>query len=274
MMFFLKIFLLAFIVHTFLWAFPKTENVPGGIALLKLGHVNEEAPTVTFGEEKAMLIHDGNKGWLALIGVPLDAKSGEKKVDVKFGNKTLVKTFTVNNKKYKEQHITLKSNKRVNLSQEDLDRHYKEKKKMTSALSEYSESVRPDLEFLLPVEGRTSGNFGLRRFYNKQPRNPHKGLDIAANRGTPVKAASDGKVLLTGDLFFNGNTVVIDHGRGLISMYCHLNSIAKKEGEMIKKGEILGTVGSTGRSTGPHLHFGVYMSGTWINPELFIGEQL
>ena len=125
---------------------------------------------------------------------------------------------------------------------------------------------------LQPVEGRYSSPFGLRRFFNEQARKPHSGLDIVANEGTPVRAAADGVVINTGNYFFNGNTVFIDHGQGLITMYCHLNRIDVSDGQQVKRGDLIGGVGSTGRVTGAHLHWSVLLNGTLVNPELFLSK--
>ena len=125
-------------------------------------------------------------------------------------------------------------------------------------------------EFIRPVAGRDSGRFGLRRILNGQQRQPHSGMDIAAATGTPVKVVAPGRVIYTGNLFFSGNVVYVDHGGGLISMYAHLNQIKVKNGEVLGQGDYLGAVGSTGRATGSHLHWSVYLNGTAINPALFL----
>jgi len=112
------------------------------------------------------------------------------------------------------------------------------------------------------------------RFFNDQPRQPHAGLDIAASQGTAVKAPADGYVISTGEYFFNGNTVFIDHGQGMITMYCHLNHIDVKTGQHIKRGELIGTVGQTGRATGAHLHWSVILNRTMVDPELFLQNRM
>ena len=128
--------------------------------------------------------------------------------------------------------------------------------------------------FIVPVEGKISGHFGNQRIFNGTPKSPHSGTDIAAPEGTPVKASGDGKVILSGkNYFYTGNMVIIDHGQGLQTIYAHLKEAKVKEGDLVSKGEIIGTVGKTGRATGPHLHWGASLNNVRFRPHSLLNIQ-
>ena len=249
---------------------PIESTVPGGIAIIKLDQTSNMAPSVTYNNKPVMVIkHEGS--WHALVGIPLRAKAGKHSITSKLGGNNKAYNFSVNDKAYETQHITIKDKRKVTPNEEDLKRIRAEKKKINAALAHwddtfYAESVQLDL----PAQGQLSSPFGLRRFFNKQPRNPHSGIDIAASKGTPITAPANGKVILTGDFFFNGNSVFLDHGQGLITMYCHMDTIAVEVGDMINRGEEIGTIGMTGRVTGPHLHWSVSMNDARIDPNLIV----
>jgi len=120
--------------------------------------------------------------------------------------------------------------------------------------------------FLLPVQGRITTRFGTGRVLNGKPRSSHSGVDISGKKGKSVKGSNDGRVLLADDFYLSGKTVVVDHGWGVSTIYAHLDRIDVREGQDVKRGQVLGTVGSTGRSTGPHLHFGAFIRGSKVDP--------
>lgn len=158
--------------------------------------------------------------------------------------------------------------RKVTPSDSDLAAINKENKLLGRAFKNVDDGVSWHQGFIKPVEGRISGEFGGQRIMNKVPKSPHRGMDIAAKEGTPVKASSSGKVVLAyPDLFYSGNVVVIDHGFGLQTVYAHLKEIKVKLNDNVKQGDIIGLVGKTGRATGPHLHFGASLRNVRFNPQ-------
>lgn len=245
-------------------ALPEKALVPGGIALLAISDY-KDGTVVTFDNEQ-VAVFPYKDTWIAMAGIPLDAKPGDYEFSIKQPSGiTLNSRVSVKRKKYAEQHLTIKNKRKVNPSTEDMKRISKERIRKKKAKTLRTETI-PKVDFIWPIEGRISSIFGLRRFFNKQERNPHNGLDIAADTGTPVKATADGSVIDAGNFFFSGNMVFLDHGQGIISLYAHMNSIKVKPGDIIKQGEIIGTVGATGRATGPHLHFAVFANKTLVDP--------
>ena len=181
-------------------------------------------------------------------------------------------TFEVTPKQYAVQSLKVPP-KQVNLSKADLARVARERELIERALSHWSDTEPASLLIPQPIPGMRSSSFGLRRVFNGESRNPHSGMDIAAPVGVAVHAPLAGTVLDTGHYFFNGNTVLLDHGRGFITMYCHLSKIDVRPGQHLAAGEVLGQVGMTGRVTGPHLHWGLNLNHAWVDPELFLAKQ-
>jgi murein DD-endopeptidase MepM/ murein hydrolase activator NlpD len=243
--------------------------VPGGIALVKLDAAAKRN-TVQFDGQR-VLTQQINGEWYAVVGLSLTTKPATYKITYRVSDKTISESFRVYPKDYETQHITIKDKRKVEPNAEDLKRINKESKIIRSSLAKWTDIDNVPLDFAVPVQGRMSSPFGLRRFFNGQPRNPHSGLDIAAAEGTPIQSPAPGIVITTGNYFFNGNTVFLDHGQGLISMFCHLNKIYVKPGQSIAKGEQIGEVGMTGRVTGPHLHWSISLNNARIEPRLLLG---
>ena len=230
-------------------------------------------PEVYYGHNRVMVApSDKPQSWVAVTGIPLGAKVGKQQLSVKtpYGDKKV--SFDIKDKKYETQHIKIKNKRKVNPNKQDLERIGKEKKEIQYALALWSFSEQLPTQFVLPVKGRLSSPFGLRRFFNQQPRKPHSGIDIAAPEGTPIVAPMAGTVISTGEYFFNGNTVFLDHGNGLVTMYCHMSKIKVTPGQTVEQGETIGLVGKTGRVTGPHLHWGVSLNDARVDPGLFFDD--
>ena len=254
-------------------ALPENSPRPGGIAVIPIGDAattQAQAPVVMFGGNRALVVRRDAE-WVALVGIPLDREPGPAVLSVALpGQPALEVPFEIVPHAYREQRLTVKNQSYVDPDPEQLERITSERKLIDTALAAWRESPLLDVELLAPAAGLQSPSFGFRRFFNDQPRSPHKGMDIAANRGTPVLASADGIISVAGDFFFNGNTVIIDHGQGLKTMYCHLETIGVREGDSPRRGTPIGAVGATGRVTGPHLHFGVYLNGTAVDPALLL----
>ena len=250
------------------YALPPNTPVPGGVAVVDLGPASQPAPTARWGEQPLAVVQDKGR-WFALCGIPLDTLPGEMEISVFFGSTAASKNIAIRPRNYPEQRLTIKDKRKVEPNPEDLARIEGEQK-TTEAIKRQFSPVVPATDFALPATGPLSSRFGLRRIFNGLPRNPHAGLDVAVGTGAPVKAAADGVIANTGDYFFNGNTVFIDHGQGLITAYMHLSRTEVRAGQSVKKGEILGAVGATGRVTGPHLHWAVILNNIPVDPELFL----
>lgn len=253
---------------------PQASNVPGGVALIPLGAVVENAqpPQAWLGEQPILVTADKGK-WYAVVGLPLDMKTGLHTLRAKVDEETVSFAFKVKPKKYPEQHITLKDKSKVELSPEDEARALGEIALIKQLKLHWQPSPDTDPAFILPARGKLSGRFGSRRIFNGQPRAPHAGIDVAVGTGNKVVASSHARVLAVGDYFFNGKTVFLDHGNGLITMYCHLDRIDVSENESMRKGQQIGLSGMTGRATGPHLHWSVILNGAMVNPKLFLSHK-
>jgi murein DD-endopeptidase MepM/ murein hydrolase activator NlpD len=240
---------------------------PGGIAIVDLGPLGGTPPMVRF-RDKQVLVMRSEERWQAVVGIPLDADPGQLVLNV--GDETVA--VSVEDHAYAEQRLTVENKSYVTPDPAQLERIARERRVIDAALGNFRDADLDGIFLHPPVSGRRSSSFGLRRFFNDQPRSPHKGMDIAAGSGTTIVAPRDGIVTATGDFFFNGNTVIVDHGQGFVTMYCHLSEIEVAEGSSVATGDKLGAVGATGRVTGPHLHFGTYLNGTAVDPAIFLTD--
>jgi len=225
---------------------------PGGIAIVEIGSVDTDAPEVTLGDQMLLVMKRGDL-WVAVAGIALDTAAGTIRISVN----GVESDVDISGHDYREQHITLENQSFVEQSPEQLERIFSERKIIDAVLTSFTERPMDALSLKAPVPGKQSDSFGYRRFFNDQPRSPHKGMDISAGSGQIIVA---------------GNTVLLDHGQGFITMYCHLSDIGVEEGQPVATGDVLGAVGATGRVTGPHLHFGTYLNGTAVDPAIFLSE--
>jgi murein DD-endopeptidase MepM/ murein hydrolase activator NlpD len=242
---------------------PRDERVPGGIAIF----TTSASPKIVVDGKEALWLPRQN-GAVVIVGIALDRAAGpwtlENAADP--GKPVVIE---IKNKQYRTQQLKVAPGQ-VNLSAEDEARVAQETEKVRAALSIHSD-VRPaTFRLAQPVSGPRSSSYGLRRVFNGEARKPHSGMDIAAPTGAPIKTPLAGRVVDVGSYFFNGNNVIVDHGSGFMTMYCHLSKIGVEVGQELKRGAVLGLVGATGRVTGPHLHWGVILNGVSVDPALFL----
>ena len=242
--------------------------MPGGVAIVPLERAGGEAPHAYFNGDRVMVLK-GERNWVALVGIPLDAKPGSYAVTA--SGRSL--SFTVQDKQYAVQRVTIKNKRKVDPTTLDLKRIRRESVIIKAALAAWHAKAGVPLRFDLPVLGPVSSPFGLRRVFNGEPRRPHSGIDIAVPAGTPIHAPAPGRVAAVGNFFFDGTMVMIDHGQGLVTLYGHMKKVLVKKGQRLARGEVIGLVGQTGRATGPHLHWGVSLNNARVDPTLFLSPD-
>ena len=238
------------------------SNVPGGVVVWD---IPDGATGIRYQNRPVLII--GSK---AIVGIPVFEKPGQHSLSFMLDGERKNHNFEVKEKKYTEQHITIKNKALVSPPQTQLDRIREESKRQRALYDSYSSVVHFKGGFEMPLEGTITSLFGHRRYFNGQPRSPHSGLDIAAKEGTPILAPASGEIVLADELYFNGKTVFIDHGQGLVTMYCHMSQILVANGKAVQQGHQIGLVGSTGRATGPHLHWSVSLNGFRVDPYILI----
>jgi murein DD-endopeptidase MepM/ murein hydrolase activator NlpD len=213
--------------------------------------------------------------WIAVVGIGLAVDPKKRQtLSVRAGDGPAREiAFALEPKHYAEQRLTV-ARRHVDLSPQDVARYERERVHLADVTSRFTASARAgDAAAREPAEGPRSSSFGLRRIFNGEKRSPHSGMDIAAPAGAPVVAAAAGAVADTGDYFFNGSTVIVDHGQGFLTLYCHLSAIDTAVGALVDAGAQIGRVGATGRVTGAHLHFTVYLNATPVDPALFLSSS-
>ena len=249
-------------------AWPRQRPAPGGVATVLLGSATDR-PEAWLGG-LPLLVIGASDNWTALVGLALDTQPGGLRIRwAVAGQAARWADLQVQPHRYAEQRLTVAPGQ-VDLSAENLARYQREKAHQQAVISHFSPEPPASLRMAAPLAGVRSGSFGLRRVFNGQARAPHGGMDIAAPAGTPVLAPLAGRVIDTGDYFFNGQTVWLDHGAGLLSMVCHLSAIAVQPGHLLAAGDAVGAVGATGRATGPHLHWSVSLNQALVDPALFL----
>lgn len=238
---------------------------------------------------KLYKLHEGPAGYLTFLPIPIDQKPSElviqwtplekgvlsvkNEVDLKESEESDASkaTLTIKEKSFSTQYLTVK--KEQEEMRRDTKRIEEDQKKVSQALSSPIEEPLFSGGFLQPLEGRVSTMFGHTRYVNGEFSSRHLAIDIAAPEGTPIIAPANGKVVLAEPLYLSGNRVIIDHGIELYTSFSHLSRLDVQVGDEVEKGDIIGLVGSTGFSTGPHLHHAVYVHGYAVNPELFFGSD-
>jgi len=261
---------LAFAGGVFGRTLPRAAAVPGGVAIVPLGASSE--PPVAHLKARRLMVAGDAAQWNAIVGIALSTKEGSTlRIGVERPDGTNDEVpVVVGTKRYATQELTVKPGQ-VNLSEENLARYRRESAHLKKIRRTFSEAPPDSLSLMQPCEGVRSSSFGLRRVFNGESRNPHSGMDLAAPEGAPVLATAAGRVIDRGDYFFSGNMIILDHGQGLLTLYAHLSAMDVHVGEQVERGAQIGRVSATGRVTGAHLHFGVYLNSVPVDPALFLG---
>lgn len=250
---------------------PRELSVPGGIAIVSVAPASEPKPAVTRDDANVWTVKRGNE-WVAVVGLPITTVPGEHSLNVTRNGVARSVPFAVKPKRYPVQHVTLKDNAMIEPPPAVQERIERESAHIVGVRSTWRDSATTTARFVQPAKGRLSGRYGGSRVFNGKPRSPHVGLDVAVMTGTAVLAPADGVVLDTGDYYFCGKTMFLDHGNGLISLFCHLSEQTAKPGDVVRQGQAVALSGATGRASGPHLHWSVYLNRVPVDPELFLAK--
>ena len=270
--FYILIFIISYSHTSSLYASSDFSNVhPGGIYITEISNAEYNQDLLIDGQ-KILKWNKDNKFYV-LYGLSYHLKTEQHNFEIKNKDGAVLREIGINivQKSFRTQKIKV-NKKYTKPTDKILEKIKKDRIKLVKARKIWFEN-NPDMEFILPVKGITTGIFGTKRFYNGVEGNYHNGFDIAADTGTPIVAPSSGKITLTGNFFYNGKSIILDHGRGLKSIMIHLDEILVEENQYVEKGQIIGKVGTTGKSTGAHLHWSVLVNNTYIDPELLIDKS-
>ena len=243
---------------------------PGSAVQVKIPNEPRVQSVKVIWQKKTVPAFQAGDVWTTILGVDLDTKPGQHRAEAvltrddgaeqrrEIAVNVVAKDFPTRRLKVAERFIKL--------SKADLDRTNRESKETAAIYARITTDLLPVETFAVPIPGGTATNFGERRVFNGEPRAPHSGADLRATTGTPVHATNRGSVVLAKDLFFTGNTVILDHGLGIYSLYAHLSRLDVKRGDIANKGQVVGLVGATGRVTAAHLHWGMRIQGARVDP--------
>ena len=250
-------------------SFPNEQRSPGGVAKL---YFNERPDIFIENKKQNVFTIKLKDRWMVLL--PLSLYKGTQTLRVVSQTTSLIQVHLIllEPANYKKQYINVANKEFVIASEKTLKRIEKESLRKKKKVHRFTPLYLSNVKMIKPLESRLRHDFGRRRFFNGVAKSPHAGIDLSGRYGDKIKAPLAGNVILLGDLFYNGKMMLIDHGNGLMSAYSHLSKIYKEDETWVKQGEYIAEVGKSGRVTGPHLHWSVYMSGEPVNPELFLED--
>jgi hypothetical protein len=238
--------------------------------LVKGGGFIRQAEVLFLGKTYIMGHDQDPDHWLAFLGLDLGMKGGKYVMVISLlfqdgRHQNLQREILIQEKEFPTKKLWVKQ-EYVTPPPDVLDRIQWESQLLGQIYDIFSPQWLGEGPFIIPSDGEVNPNFGERRVFNEEPRSPHSGVDISSPQGAPVRASNSGHVVLAKNLYFAGNTVIIDHGLGVFTSYLHFSRILAKKGDRVRKGDIIGEIGATGRVTGPHLHWGVKVSGSRVDP--------
>jgi murein DD-endopeptidase MepM/ murein hydrolase activator NlpD len=254
----------------FLLAYPLEQLSPGGIAKL---YFNERPDIYINNKKQEVFALKRENDWMVLL--PLSLYKGPEMLRVVSQTSKMIQVHLISLKpeQYEKQYLHVKNKEFVIASAKTLERVERESALKKEKFSRHTRLYIQDLRMIKPLDSKLRHDYGRRRFFNGVAKNPHAGIDLSGKKGDKIKAPLSGTVVVLGDLFYNGKMMLIDHGQGLITAYSHLSKIYLEDESWVRQGEYIGEVGQSGRVTGPHLHWSVYLNGEPVNPDLFLANE-